>query len=275
MQGDTYHKTMVAFLLLGLYGRVIAILPSCCLSLICRLLARVALLTPLRSRVERGMGQFPWTIDYHVEDLARKHIQFLVDVFHKILYIRYHPWPRHRVAKEVRYENEHHVKEALMGKSGVILLSLHLGNFIWSIAHLSAVYPTNLVVRVEKNPYLEAFATKLREGWQIKAIYNKGAAFKIRDKLKNGEIIVFVIDQYILPFFYGPDHPLRQILPRLVLLSRAPVIPFYTLDHGSHSFVRFLPPPQSGVSGSLRGYDYGWSQRMPPSLVLVAEVGQN
>jgi lauroyl/myristoyl acyltransferase len=61
-------------------------------------------------------------------------------------------------------------------------------------------------------------------------------------KLKKGEIVVFVIDQYILPFFYGPDHPLRQIFPRLMQKSGAPVIPFYTLDDGSHILVRFLPP---------------------------------
>jgi lauroyl/myristoyl acyltransferase len=233
---------MVAFLLLSLYGRVIALLPSWCSSLLCMLLARVALLTSLRLRVERGMGQFPWTRDYDVEDLARKHIRFLVNVFHNILYIRYHPWPRNRVAEKVRYENESYLKEALMGKRGVILLSLHLGNFFWSIADLSATYPINLVVRVEKNPYWEAFAKKMREKWQIKAIYSEGAAMKIKNKLKKGEIVVFVIDQYIFPFFYGPDHPLRQILPRLVQISSAPVIPFYTLDDNSHIIVRFLPP---------------------------------
>jgi lauroyl/myristoyl acyltransferase len=195
------------------------------------LLARAALLTSLRSRVERGIRQFPWTRDYDVEDLARKHIRFLVDVFHKILYIRYHPKARRRVAKEVRYENESYLKEALMDKRGVILLSLHLGNFFWSIANLAAVYPINLVVQVEKNPYWEAFAIKMREMWQIKPIYNsKRAALKIRNKLKEWEIVVFVIDQYIFPFFYGPDHPLRQIVPRLVQMSSAPVIPFYTLE---------------------------------------------
>jgi lauroyl/myristoyl acyltransferase len=188
------------------------------------------------------MGQFPWTRDYDVKDLARKHIRFLVDVFHKILYIRYHPWPKQRVAEEVRYENEGYLKEAMMGKRGVILLSLHLGNFFWSVADLSTIYPTNLVVRVEKNPYFEAFVKKMREKWQINAIYSKGGALKIKNKLKEGEIVVFVIDQYIFPFFYGPDHPMRQILPRLVQISGAPVIPFYTLDDGSHIIVRFLPP---------------------------------
>ena len=233
---------MGAFLLLSLYGRVIAFLPSWCSSLLCMLVARVALLTSLRSRVERGMRQFPWTRDYDVEDLARKHIRFLVDVFHKLLYIRYHPWPRHRVANEVRYENEGYLKEALMGKRGVILLSLHLGNFFWSIADLSTNYPTNLMVRVEKNPYFEAFAKKMRKKWQINAIYNEGAALKIKNKLKKGEIVVFIIDQYIFPFFYGPDHPLRQIVPRLAQISSAPVIPFYTLGDNSHIIVRFLPP---------------------------------
>jgi len=233
---------MLAFLLLSLYGRVIAFLPPWCSSLLCMLVARVALLTSLRSRVERGIRQFPWTKDYDVEDLARKHIRFLVDVFHKILYIRYHPWPRHRVADEVRYENDGYLKEALMTKRGVILFSLHLGNFFWSIADLAAVYPINLVVRGEKNPRWEAFGAKARERCQIKTIYSERAALKIMKKLKEGEIVVFVIDQYIFPFFYGSDHPLRQILPRLVQISSAPVIPFYTLDDGNHTIVRFLPP---------------------------------
>lgn len=240
--GDERGQSMVAFLLLSLYGRVIAFLPSWCSSLLCRLLTRVALLTSLRSRVERGMGRFPWAKQYDVEDLARKHIRFLVDMFHKLLYIRYHPWPRRRVANQVRYENEGYLKEALMGKKGVILLSIHMGNFFWSIADLSSVYPINLVVRVEKNPGMEAFATKMREKWQIRAFHSEGGALKIRDKLKKGEIVIFVIDQYILPFFYGPDHPLRHIFPRLVRVSGAPVIPFYTLDDNCHIITRFLPP---------------------------------
>ena len=233
---------MVGFLLLGLYGRVIAFLPSWCLSLLCRLVARVALLTSLRSRVERGMEQFPWTGDYDVEDLTRKHIRFLVDMLHKLLYIRYYPWPRHRVANEVRFENEVYLKEALMDKRGAILLAIHMGNFFWSFGGLSIVYPTNLLVRPEKNPRWEAFATKARKKFQVKTIYSDGAGLKIKNKLRKGEIVILLIDQYVLPFFHGPDHPLRQVLPRLVQISGAPVIPFYTVDDGSHIIGRFLPP---------------------------------
>jgi len=233
---------MVGFLLLSLYGRMVAFLPSKCLSLLCGLVARVALLTSLRSRVERGIRQFPWTGGDDVEDLARKHIRFLVDVFHKLLYVRYHPWPRERVAKEVRYENEGYLKEALLGKKGVILFSMHMGNFIWSICDLSVVYPTNLLVGGEKNPRWEAFATKAREKFEIQTIYREGAGLKIKDKLKKGEIVVLLTDQYVVPFFHGPDHPFREIVPRLAQITSAPVIPFYTLDDGSHIIGRFLPP---------------------------------
>ncbi len=233
---------MVGFLLLSLYGRVIAFLPSWCSSLLCKLVARVAVMTSLRSRVERGIRQFPWTKDDDVEDLARKHIRYLADVFHKLLYLRYHPWARHRVANEVRFENEGYLKEALMGKRGVILLSIHMGNFIWSVCDLSLLYPTNLLVRAEKNPHWEAFGTKAREKFQIKTIYSKGAGLKIKNKLKKGEIVVFLIDQYVLPFFHGPDHPFRQIIPRLAQITSAPVIPFYTLEDGTHIIGRFLPP---------------------------------
>jgi len=234
---------MVAYILLSLYGRVTAFLPSWCLSLLCLLLTRAVLLTSLRSRVERGMGQFPWTGDYDVQDLAQKHIRFLIHMFHNLLYIRYHPWPRRRLAKQVRCNGEDYLKEALTGNRGVILLSIHLGNFFWSIAHLSAAYPISLVVRAEKSSLFEDFARKLREKWRIEAIYNTaGAAFKIRNMLKNGEIVVFVVDQYIFRFFHGPDHPFKQILPRLVRMSGAPVIPFYTLEDKRHVIIRFLPP---------------------------------
>ena len=141
---------MVAFFLLSLYGRVIAYLPSRCSSPLCRLLAKVALLTSLRARVVRGIGQFSWTGDYDVEDLAQNHIRFLVDMFHKLLYVRYHPWPRRRVANQVRYENEGYLKEALMGKKGVILLPIHRGNFFWSFGGLSLIYPFNLLVHQKR-----------------------------------------------------------------------------------------------------------------------------
>ena len=233
---------MVAHHLLSLYGRITAFLPSWCLSLLCMLVTRVVLFTSLRSRVERGMGQFPRTRDRDVQDLARKHIRFLIHMFHNLLYIRYHPWPRRRLAKQVRCKDEDYLKEALAGNRGVILLSIHLGNFFWSIAYLSTLYPVNLVVRGEKDPRWEAFARKMREMWQIKTIYSEGAALKIKQRLKRGEIVIFVLDQYISSLFYGPDHPFKQILPRIEQISGAPVIPFYTLEDKSHVIIRFLPP---------------------------------
>ncbi|HXX36372.1 MAG TPA: hypothetical protein VEM15_18035 [Thermodesulfobacteriota bacterium] len=85
-----------------------------------------------------------------MEDLAQNHIRFLVDMFHKLLYVRYHPWPRRRVANQVRYENEGYLKEALMGKKGVILLPIHRGNFFWSFGGLSLIYPFNLLVHQKR-----------------------------------------------------------------------------------------------------------------------------
>ena len=242
---------MVGFLLLSLYGRAIAFLPSRYTSLLCKLVARVAVMTSLRSRVERGIRQFPLTKDDDVEDLARKHIRFLVDVFHKLLFVRYHPSPRHRVANEVSFENEGYLKEALMDKRGVILLSIHMGNFIWSICDLSLLYPTNLLVRAEKRPRWESFGAKAREKFQIKTIYSEGAGLKIKDKLRNGEIVVFLIDQYVLPFFHGPDHPFRKIIPRLAKITSAPVIPFYTVENGTHIIGRFLPPLKETSAAAL------------------------
>jgi len=241
---------MVAFFFLGIYGRMVAYLPAWCVSLLSALLARAALATSLRERVARGMRRFPLSNDRDVEDLTRRHIRFLVEVFHHMLYLRYHHRPQYRVTDKVTPEGEEYLKEALKDKKGAILVSLHLGDFFHSISYLAATYPTNLVVRGESDPRWEAFGLRMREKMGIKTIYSEGGALKIKAKLKEGELVIFVIDQYILPFFYEPDHPLKTIVPRVAQLTGASVIPFYTLHDGRDITVRFLPPLQE-VSPSV------------------------
>jgi len=242
---------MVAFFLLGIYGRVVAYLPAWCVSLLCALITKVALATSLRERVERGMRRFPLSGNHDVEDLTKQHIRFLVEVFHHMLYFRYHHRPQYGVTDKVKREGEDHLQKALKDKKGVILVSLHLGDFFWSISYLAAVYPAYLIVRGESDPRWEAFGLKMREKAGIKTIYSEGGALKIKEKLKQGELVVFVIDQYILPFFYGPDHPFKGIVPRVAQLSGAPVIPFATLHDGRHTIVRFLPPLKEVSTSAL------------------------
>jgi lauroyl/myristoyl acyltransferase len=237
-------KTMVGFFLLGIYGRMVAYLPAWCVSLLCTLIAQAALLTSLRSRVERGMKRFPLKETYDRKDLAQRHIRFLVDVFHNMLCLRYHHRPQQGVGKRVTCEGEGYLKEALKDKGGVILVSLHLGNFFWSISYLADAYPTNLVVRGENSPRWEAFGMKMRQKVGIKTIYSQGGGLRIRESLRKGELVVFVIDQYLLPFFYGPDHPFREIVPRIAQIANAPVIPFYTLQDHGQIILRCLPPLQ-------------------------------
>jgi lauroyl/myristoyl acyltransferase len=248
--GDS-DKAMWTFFFLGIYGRIIAYLPACCISLLCAVVAKVASLTSLESRVERGMRRFPEQLDGDVEDLTRRHIRFLVDVFHNMLYLVYHHQPSRSVRATVQYEGEAYLSEALKNKRGTILISLHLGNFFESIAYLATVYPVNLVVRGESNPLWEAFGMRMREKTGIKTIYSEGGALPIKAKLKQGELVIFVIDQYILPFFYGRDHPFREVVTRVAQLSDAPVIPFVTLHENRHIILRFLPPVAEVSSSGL------------------------
>ena len=248
--GDS-DKAMWTFFFLGIYGRIIAYLPACCISLLCAVVAKVASLTSLESRVERGMRRFPEQLDGDVEDLTRRHIRFLVDVFHNMLYLVYHHQPSRSVRATVKCEGEAYLSEALKNKRGTILISLHLGNFFESIAYLATVYPVNLVVRGESNPLWEAFGMRMREKTGIKTIYSEGGALPIKAKLKQGELVIFVIDQYILPFFYGRDHPFREVVTRVAQLSDAPVIPFVTLHENRHIILRFLPPVAEVSSSGL------------------------
>jgi lauroyl/myristoyl acyltransferase len=265
---------MVAFFLLGIYGTLVAYLPRWCVALLCALVARVVLWTSLRSRVERGMRRFSWTREYDVEDLARRHIRFLVDVFHNMLYLRYHRRPERRVRTEVKREGEEHLQEALKDTGGVILCSLHLGDFFWSISYLASAYPTNLVVRGESNPRWEAFGMKMRQKTGIKTVYSEGGALKIKARLKQGELVVFVIDQYILPFFYGPDHPFREIVPRVAQITNAPIIPFYTLQENKNILVRFLPPLQEVSSPGLEAMVMQGIRKSPPLWFWWRRLGK-
>jgi len=72
----------------------------------------------------------------------------------------------------------------------------------------------------------------------------------MKARLKQGELVAFVIDQYTLPFFYESGHPLKKVVPRVAQMTGVPVIPFYTLQEGGDIIVRFLPPLQE-VSPSV------------------------
>jgi lauroyl/myristoyl acyltransferase len=242
---------MIAFFFLGIYGRIIAYLPPWCVSLLGALLTKAALATSLRDRVERGMRKFSLAKDYDIEDLAKRHIRFLVDVFHNMLYLRYHHHPLSRVIDRVKPEGDEYLRQAVKKTGGVLLCSLHLGDFLWSISYLASGYPANLLVRGESNPRWEAFGARMRKKFGIKGIYTEGAVRKIKEKLKKGELVIFVIDQYLLPFFHGPNHPFREVVPRLAQLTSAPVIPFYSLQEGSQIIVRFLPPLEEVSSSRL------------------------
>jgi lauroyl/myristoyl acyltransferase len=106
-------------------------------------------------------------------------------------------------------------------------------------------------MRGERDPQWEAFGLKMRNRIGIKTIYSKGGALKMKARLKQGEILIFVIDQYLLSFFHGPHHPFGEVVPRLAQLTGAPVIPFYTLHDGSKIIVRFLPPLKEVSRGGL------------------------
>jgi lauroyl/myristoyl acyltransferase len=92
----------------------------------------------------------------------------------------------------------------------------------------------------------------MRRRVRIKTIYRDGAASKVLDSLKKGEIVVFLIDQYVLPFFHGSDPRWREIIPRFAKTSGAPVIPFYTLQgNDGRTILRVLPPIRDVSSSAL------------------------
>lgn len=248
---------LLTFLFLGIYGRLISYIPDPLRSFIGYLLAELALTTELGTRVERGVRRlaevYPGAQCANIRVLVRQHVRFLVDVFNDMLYLRYHHNPLPRVLARVRMEGKECLDEALKGGRGAILCSLHMGNFLWSTTYLASIYRIHLVVRGESNPRWEAFANGMRLRFGIKTIYAEGGARKIRSALKNGEVVIFVIDQYILPFFHGPNHPFRGIISRIARIAGSPVISFVTLQQGKDIIIHFDPPLQDPLAEHLEG----------------------
>lgn len=131
-------------------------------------------------------------------------------------------------------EGEEHLRAALAGGRGVLLLSAHLGN--WEVLVRAAMRtgaPTHVVTKRLHSAWAERLWRRARRGG-AKLLFERHAGRAIVRALAAGEIVAFVLDQHApepsalrLPFL-GRPAATSTGLARLALKSGAPVVPIFT-----------------------------------------------
>jgi KDO2-lipid IV(A) lauroyltransferase len=139
---------------------------------------------------------------------------------------------RLRNKKNIRFENIELLDKTFKQGKGAILVSAHFGNWEIGIAELALLgYPINFVAFQQINPYFNELINRTRKNCGVNVIPTKGAISKSQELLKQGKIIVMLIDQTgrddgVEAEFFGRIAPAMWGAANLCLKTGAPIIPF-------------------------------------------------
>ena len=225
------------------------------------LVAKVAMVLPLRRRVEEGMVRF---FGSSKGEVVRRHLHFLVRFLHKFLLMRYLYRPG-RDEMEVEVEGKEFLREAIGKGKGVIFVTAHQGDFFSSVLYLSSFIPLSIVVRRAKDASLEEMVEDTRRLWGIKSIYSERAPLGARSALKAKEGVVFFLDQYLFPEL--SHRRAKRVLANVSFLGSkmgVPILPFFAREGGDgRAVVRFYPPLKEGSPQEMRGVMEGEIRELP------------
>ncbi|MGM0608750.1 MAG: lysophospholipid acyltransferase family protein [Candidatus Muiribacteriota bacterium] len=111
-------------------------------------------------------------------------------------FIKFSFMPFKKVKQYLEVQGEHHLKEALQKKRGVVLLTGHIGNWEMVGAHLGKKgYPVNALYSKPKSELYDKIIRKLRGLNKLKLIDNKNSFIEGIKCLRNNEILILLADQ--------------------------------------------------------------------------------
>jgi len=183
--------------------------------------------------------------------LARQNLFYLLGLVRDFLYVRFHPDPWEILERRVEVHGLD-ILGRFQGK-GAILLALHKGNFPWAFARLAKEVRLNVVLRRFKEPWLDAMVKEALSLAGIRGIRPEGATLKVREALRSGGVVVYLVDQY----FLGLSREERSLrLHRVLSLFSSrygtPLLPLNLSHCGDKVLVYLLQPLDSVEEGTLR-----------------------
>ena len=173
--------------------------------------------------------------------------------------MRMERWGPADIERRCDLEGSEHIDAALARGKGVILLTLHLGNFELAVRRF-AMYgaPTLVLNRPLANPLLQRLIASSRERTGARlADRERAAAPMLRHLRKNG-IVAALNDRYarsnaVFAPLFGVRAATAAGIATLALRTGAAVLPSYiTRDGRDHHHIRVLPALESPVTGDRK-----------------------
>jgi len=194
----------------------------------------LALFKALKSRRKVAIGNvqraFPHLTEAAARQVARRSVQNAAMTLFE--FMRLSTATRDEVMETVIDDGSEHVREALAGGRGVLLLTAHFGNWELLAAGAALHFPLSLIARPVSNQGLEDQILMVRRKFNVEVISKHDAGRATLDALRKNRTLAITPDQHagaqglLLPFF---GHPTRMVssLARLAMLSGAPVVPAF------------------------------------------------
>lgn len=170
---------------------------------------------------------------------------------------RLHKLNARRASTRVDYEPErglqNYHRARAQGK-GVLFVTAHIS--AWELlpaAHALLGHPLNFVVRPLDNPFLEAWAERIRERFGNRTLSKTRVLRNVLRSLERSEDVGFLLDQNVqekeaifVPFF-GRPAATTPAVASLALKTGAPIVAgfIYPLDRRGRYRIRFYTPIQA------------------------------
>ncbi len=160
----------------------------------------------------------------------------------------------------VRFENEHHLLDALAMGRGVLILTGHFGNWeLFSAAFTLRYNGGGIVVRPVDSPAVNRLLEDLRGRFGAEIIPKQKGMRRILGALRQGKAVGILLDQNVdwyegafVPFL-GRRACTNKGLALLALRTGAPVIPAFPVRRPDGGYVAaFEPPLGLSISGDKR-----------------------
>lgn len=163
--------------------------------------------------------------------------------------------------QKVEIEGLEVLRQVLDNSSGGFLLLAHLGN--WELmAPCGRVLglPVSVVAKpIKKNPWLDRWVKKIREGAGLEVIETDGASKKLLRALSKGRWVGILVDQRakrreaVWVDFFGKKAPTTPALSVLAMRTGAPVVPAFMVrkEKGKHLLL-FKEPIKIVDTGDIK-----------------------
>jgi len=153
-----------------------------------------------------------------------------------------------------------HLDSALKQGNGVILFSAHFTNVDLSGIMLATQRPIHAVIRPDSNPVVDQTIRRGRERYLLSTI-SRDNIRKMVKILKNNGVVEYAMDQNfghrgsVFSKFFGIPAATNTATSRLVKMTSAAVIPFFTTRHDNGKVYKLTLQPPVEMDGSRVQYE--------------------